>query len=149
MTPPDETPARRRRFLAYVLAGLSPWVALVFPGRVDVFFAWGWINLDPWNAVTVYEYLFVYTRGPLALPRHIQAWPIATLLYAGAFASALAGVLFGREDRRLTAGLAALSMLSVLRFSAGFARPSITPVPIGVAVVALVVWWYDADLLTA
>jgi len=113
-------PRRHRRFLALLLAGLAPWVVLIAPSGRDVFFAWGWINVEGWHVFHLYEYLFEFTRGPRALPRRLQAWPIATALYAGALASALCGVLFGREDRRVTAGLAVFAMLSLLQFAAGF-----------------------------
>jgi len=143
----DADPRRYRRFLALLLAGLSPWVVLAFPGQTDVFFAWGWINLDGLHVVTLYEYLFEFTRGPRALPRRIQAWPIATALYAGALASALGGLVLGREDRRITAGLAIFAVLSLLQFAAGFTRPGVTPLPVGVVAVLVVLWWFDGDLL--
>jgi len=143
----DAEARRAGRFLALLLAGLSPWVVLAFPGQTDVFFAWGWINLEGLHVVTLYEYLFEFTRGPRALPRRIQAWPIATLLYAGALASALAGVLFGREDRRVTAGLAVFAAVSMLQFAAGFAGRGVTPLPVGVVAVLVVLWWFDGDLL--
>jgi len=143
----DADPRRHRRFLALLFAGLSPWVVLVFPDRLDAFFAWGWINVDGWHVVVLDEYLFELTPGPRSLPRRLQAWPMATALYAGALASALGGLLVGREDRRVTAGLAAFAMLSLIRFAAGFARPGVTPLPVGVVAVLVVLWWFDGDLL--
>ena len=140
-------PRRRRRFLALALAGLSPWLLFSTPRQLDVVFAWGWINVETWHVVTLYEYLFEFTRGPRSLPRHLQAWPIATALYAGALASALSGLLVGREDRRLTDGLAVLAMLSLLRFAAGLSYAGATALPVGVVTVPVVLWWYDADLL--
>jgi uncharacterized protein (TIGR04206 family) len=148
--PADATDTRtrpRRRLLALVLAGFAPWLVLVFPGQVDVLFAWGWVNTGTWHTVTLYEYLFEFTRGPRALPQHLQAWPVATALYAGALVSAFSGALFGREDRRVTAGLAVLSAVSLLRVAAGLSRPSVTALPVGVVVVLAVLWWYDGVLL--
>jgi len=142
------TGAAGRRLIAVILLGLAPWVVVLFPGQFDLVFAWGWINSENWNVVTMWDYLFEYTRGFGALPRHLQAWPLATLLYCCALFSAASGAAVDREDRRVTAGLLVLAALSMLRYTVGFGHPSATVVPLFIPAVLVVCWWFYADALT-
>ncbi len=143
----DRRPAIAR-LGAVVLLGLTPWVVVYFPGQFDLVFSWGWINSDNWNVVTMWEYLFEFTRGFRSLPSHLRAWPIATLLYCLALCSAASGVAIGREDRRVTAGLLVLAALSMLRYTVGFAHPRATVIPVFIPAVLVVCWWMYADALT-
>lgn len=137
--------ASARRLLVLVLVGLSPWIVVVFPTQIDLLFSWGWINTDPVNVVTMREYLFQRTLGFRTLPRHLQAWPVTTLLYALAVASAAGGCVLNSEDRRVTAGLVLFAALSLLHLTVGLARPDATPVPVGPVLMVAVVWWYDGS----
>lgn len=134
-----------RRVLAIGGLGVAPWVVVVFPGQSDFVFFWGWINSGTWHVVTVWEYLFELTRGPRSLPAHLQAWPIAALLYCCAMVSAVGGATLDREDRRVTAGLLVLAVCSMLRYAVGFAHPTAVPVPVFVPATLAVCWWYYAD----
>jgi|AntDeeMinimDraft_4_1070355.scaffolds.fasta_scaffold00017_50 uncharacterized protein (TIGR04206 family) len=137
-----------RRLVAVLLLGVAPWVVVRFPGQFDMVFSWGWINSYNWNVVTMWEYLFEYTLGLRSLPRHLQAWPVATVLYLCALTSASSGAAVATEDRRVTAGLLVLAALSILRYTIGFNNPRATVVPLFIPAVLVVCWWAYADVLT-
>ncbi|MFW5963276.1 MAG: TIGR04206 family protein [Natronomonas sp.] len=133
----------RRRLLAVFAVGLLPWTVLLV-GETTFVFAFGLVSLDPLHLTNVYEFLFVYTD---ALPRRLQAWPAGILLYAGALASATAG-LRGFEDPRLTGGLLAFAGVAHAQVSYGLFRTYGLPLselpvlPLGAIASWAVVWWY-------
>ncbi|MFC4549222.1 MULTISPECIES: TIGR04206 family protein [Halorussus] len=133
--------ARRRTSIFALLATLAllfvPWTIL---GGRDFVFLWGLATLDPVHVTTITDYLFVYTAG---LPRRLLAWPVSSLLYLLAVGSAAGGLLVGREDRRVTAGLLVLSGVSHLWFALGMVRRStLVAIPLGTVLVWAVAWWF-------
>jgi uncharacterized protein (TIGR04206 family) len=127
----------RRRFLLVLAVGVIPWTAVSTRGITTLLHPIGLLNFTPPYLVFLPEYVFVYTGG---LPDYILAWPIGVLVYLLALASA-AGGLFGREDRRLTAGLLVLVALTQLSVATGFSRRlNYVAVPF-VTVAAVAVAW--------
>ncbi|MFC7045843.1 TIGR04206 family protein [Halobacteriaceae archaeon GCM10025711] len=134
-------PATSRRRLAALLApAVLPWSLFFFGGDLRLVFAWGLVNPGSVHVVTLWEYLFSFTMGPASLPGRLLAWPVGTLLYVLALASAFGGRVL-REDRRLTVGLLALAGGSHLGFAVGNSRPGTVAVPVGVVVLWAVAWW--------
>jgi uncharacterized protein (TIGR04206 family) len=135
------------RLLAVLAAGVVPW-SLVFAGEeLTVVFAFGLVDPVPLYLTDVVTYTFVHTRG---LPEFLFAWPVGTVLYAVALASAASGHLLGREDRRATAVLLVLVGLTQVSFAWGFTRRLGTvALPLGAFVSWTVVWWYDWPALRA
>ncbi|MFD1684772.1 TIGR04206 family protein [Halobellus litoreus] len=117
-----------------------PWSVQVFSGRDATFvFAWGLLNTNPPSVTTLYEFLFVYTRG---LPEYILAWPLSTVLYGGALVSAVSGWLVGWEDPRVTGGLLAVAAVAQLQLAWGFSlQPTRTAWPVGALALLSVAWW--------
>jgi uncharacterized protein (TIGR04206 family) len=141
---PDRRSTRelRRRLGPFLVLLLIPWSVLVYErGVVTLLFPWGLVTPSAGSATTLYHYLFVYTAG---LPDYILAWPTAVALYLLAGLSALAGVVRGREDRRLTAGLLGLAGIALLGLARGFSlQPGRFALPLGtlaLAVVAVLAW---------
>ncbi|MEF8977071.1 MAG: TIGR04206 family protein [Halapricum sp.] len=135
----------RRRLILVALVGLLPWTLVATGGLTTLFFPFGFLGVDaPLRVVTIYEYLFVFSRG---LPQYIYAWPLGVVLYSLALVSAVLG-LIEREDRRLTAGLLVLVALTQLQFAVGFGRRSgYTAVPFASITTLTLVWWvYWPDL---
>lgn len=142
--PADETDRwpPGRRFLLVVAVGVAPWTVLVFDGGVSFVFPWVLVTVPPFGVTTLPDYVFKYTAR---LPPTLRAWPMSTVLYACALASATASAWW-REDRRLTAGLLVLAGLSHLAFTIGLANPSQLTIPTGPLLISLVVWrvyWPD------
>ncbi len=137
-----------RRALAALLAlAVVPWTVLASDGGVGFVFAWGLANPAPPHVVTLPDYLFRLSGGPVGLPERLLAWPVSVLLYLGAVASAAGGRVFGREDRRVTGGLLVLAGLSHLAFALGTARTGLTPIPVGPVLLWAVAWWaYGGEL---
>jgi uncharacterized protein (TIGR04206 family) len=118
----------RYRLLAHLLLGVSPWVLVVWPTGAYAVSALFWVDVAPLGITTLPGFLAA-SGGPL--PAHLLAWPVATLCYLGALASALAG-RWDREDRRLTAGLLALAGVALVRFVGGVSvQRAITAFPLG------------------
>jgi uncharacterized protein (TIGR04206 family) len=136
MEPRDLRPRRRSR-LVDLLALCSllavPWVVLGYErGPTTLLFAWGLLTPDPFSVTDVYAYFFRYTVG---LPDWILAWAVGIACLVGALLSAAAGVVLGREDPRVTAGLLALVGLASVVVSVGFAgQPGRFGLPLGAAV---------------
>ncbi|MFB6135926.1 MAG: TIGR04206 family protein [Halobacteriaceae archaeon] len=127
-----------RRLLAGLLvAGLLPWVVVLYPGGWYATFSWGWVDPAPLHVVSLPTYYFEYARGPL--PRSLLAWPLAAVIYLGALAS------LAVADRRVTTGLLVLAGVDVFWFGAGLSgQRGITAVPVGAVVLfvaALWTWW--------
>ena len=137
----------RRRLAAYLLAGLVPWTVLVAGPSVTVVFSFGLVTPAPLHLTDTLSYVFVHTR---TLPRFLAAWPVGALCYLLALASALAGAVLDREDRRLTAGLLALAGLSQLLLAWGLSRRAGTlAIPVGTLACWGVVWWFEWPVLRA
>ncbi|WP_338741976.1 TIGR04206 family protein [Haloplanus salilacus] len=130
-----------RRTLAAMLALLAvPWSIQTFAGgRPPTYvFAWGLVNVDPVGVTLLTDFLFRYTMG---LPPYILAWPLSVGCYLLALASAVAGRVTGREDRRVTAGLLAAAAVAQVTLARGFSvQPDRAAWPLG-AVACLAVAW--------
>jgi len=131
--------SRSKPFLiaGIVLAGLLPWVVVLYDGGGYAVNALGWLDVGSWHAVSLPTYYVTYARG--SLPRSLSAWPVASLLWVAALGSvALA-------DRRVTAGLLVLGGVDVFWFALGLGgQQGITAFPIGsivLFVAALGTWW--------
>ncbi|MFA1610714.1 TIGR04206 family protein [Halobellus rubicundus] len=117
-----------------------PWSVQVFAvGDATFLFAWGLVNTNPPSVTTLFDFLFVYTRG---LPAYILAWPLSTLCYAAALASAAVGWRTGREDPRVTAGLLVVGAVAQFRLAWGFSvQPGRTAWPVASVAFLAVAWW--------
>lgn len=126
----------RWRLLAALIVGVLPW-SVVISGQLSLVFSFGLVNVQPLHLTTVWDYVFVYTRG---LPRFLLAWPISTLLYVGGLVSILSGRL-GIEDERVTAGLFAFAGCSQLWVAWGFTRRlSSGAIPLGAGLLFVLAW---------
>ncbi len=135
-----------RRLAVLCSLSLLPWVVIVYPGEVDLVFGWGLLNSSPVHLVHLYDYLFVHTLGPAALPPHLLAWPLSVSFYLAALCSGGLS-LVDREDRRLTACLVLVAALSNLRMWWGLSTTGLTAVPLGaIGMVAYTWWFHTADL---
>jgi hypothetical protein len=118
-----------------VLLNSDPSLTLVFP--------WSLINVTPRDPVqtlhvfSIVEYLGTATMSYGGLPASLRAWPVALALHMLAVVSAGMGWAFGREDRRVTAGLLTLAGGASLWVAIGLgnrigatvgADPVVTPV---------------------
>lgn len=134
----------RRRSLALLAAGLLPWVVVVSGGEVGLVLSWGLADPASGDVTTLPAY--VRLTGGLAVSRHLLAWPVAVVLYLAAVASAAAGAVLGREDRRVTAGLLVLAGATLLPVAAGVGRQAgVAAVPLGSLVCWAAAWagWRD------
>lgn len=128
----------RRRLLALLAAGLLPWVVVVSGGEVGLVLSWGLADPTSGDVTTLPAY--VRLTGGLAVSRHLLAWPVATVLYLAAVASAAGGAL-GREDRRVTAGLLVVVGATLLPVAAGVGRATgVAAAPVGSAVCWAAAW---------
>jgi uncharacterized protein (TIGR04206 family) len=133
---------RDRRLLAVAALFLIPWTVVPSGANLALVFPWGLANTTPPGVTTLPDYLLLYTRG---LPRHLRAWPVATVLHACALASAGAGTFrTGLEDRRVTGGLLALAGVSSLQVTLGLLGTGVVAVPLGTAAAWTVAWWFHA-----
>jgi uncharacterized protein (TIGR04206 family) len=142
----DETPRRsptgdrgieRRRAALVLAAGAVPWAVIPYERGSALLFSVGQVTSPPLVFQPVYRYLV--QGGPL--PQPLLAWPMATFLYLlGLVSAGLA--LVGQEDRRVTAGLFALSGLDLLYFAVAFSsvRLRVVAFPIGVVALWLAAW---------
>ncbi len=147
---------------AAVAALLAVPMAVVPSGTGDLTLVtlWGFLNTeaaDPnasYHLYPVWSYFLEQPRSFEALPASIRVWPVAIGFHLLAIASAVAGVTFGREDRRVTGGLLVLAALATLwvsfglagRFGVGRTAGLLTVIPTGAAgtlAVALVVYGRD------
>jgi len=91
----------RRRVGVVVLAGLLPWVVVAWPGGWYPIFSAGFLRVE----TLAFTSLPTYVARVGAFPSHLQAWPIAVLLWAGAVVTAAVD----RVDSAVTVGLLALA----------------------------------------
>jgi uncharacterized protein (TIGR04206 family) len=134
-----------RRLAAIVALGLVPWSFVLAGDELTLVFAFGLVDPQPFHLTDTYTYVTAYTRG---LPRFLRAWPAGAGVYLLALASAVSGVLFDVEDRRVTALLLVLVGLTQLTFAWGFTRRALTVAfPLGTVLSWTIVWWFDWDTL--
>ncbi|MFB6123736.1 MAG: TIGR04206 family protein [Haloferacaceae archaeon] len=134
-------PHSTRRAVAAVLGLLAvPWTVLVYDsGYVTLVFAWGLVTPTRGTVTTLYHFLFRYTAG---LPEFILAWPVSVICYGFALASAVSGVLGGREDVRVTAGLLVFAGVAGLSVASGFSfQRGRVAYPLGTLACWAVAWW--------
>ncbi|WP_232702054.1 TIGR04206 family protein [Halobacterium wangiae] len=114
----------RRLVGVVVLAGLLPWVAVTWPSGWYPIFSVGFLRIES----LAFTSLPTYVDRVGAFPAHLQAWPIAVLLWAGAVVTALVD----RVDAAVTVGLLVLAGASVLSLSVSLSgQRGITAVPLG------------------
>lgn len=88
---------------------------------------WGFLNTSGGavpTGVQLYPVWSFFLDGSLpfgVLPDSIRVWPVALGFHLLAVASAAGGVVFGREDRRVTGGLLVLGALASLWITMGVA----------------------------
>ena len=135
-----------RRLAAIAGLAVLPW-SLVFAGsELTLVFSFGLVDPRPFYFTDLYSYLTLFTAG---LPRFLESWPIGVGLYVLALGSALSGVVFDREDRRVTAVLLILVGATQLSFAWGFSRRLAQfAIPVATIYAWAVVWWHDWDSLT-
>ena len=132
----------RKRLLAVFALLAVPWTVLSLGGEYTLVFGFGLFNTNPPQLVMLFGYLFRFTAGPETLPEYLLAWPTSLLLYGGALASALGGVL-GYEDRRVTAGLLVFAGLAQVSVALGLSRAiGRLAIPLGTGCLWLVAWWF-------
>ncbi|WP_159901907.1 TIGR04206 family protein [Salinirussus salinus] len=130
-----------RRLLVYAALFLVPWSVVNARGVVTFVFPFGLLNFAPLELTDVVSFATVYTER---LPEFLLGWPVGVGLYVAGLASVLSGLLFDREDPRVTAGLFAFAGVTQVTLALGFSRRvGTTAVPVGAALLWLAVWWYD------
>lgn len=138
----------RAAVAALLTLAVVPWV-IQFNGSGDLtaVMSWGLLNTDPWHALPLPSY-FGETQGLETLPWSLQVWPLGFGFYCGALLSAASGVVFEREDVRVTVGLLALSAItSVIVWWGLLGRGAAGTIPVGVIATAMVGWWFYYPLL--
>ena len=140
------TPAGDDRRLAVLcLLSVLPWTVTVYPEGTGLVFPWGLLSPSPaFGVVPIHDYYLTHTYAS-ALPPYLLAWGVSTAAYALAVASAAAGTVVAREDRRVTAALLLVAAVAHLRFTLGTDYAGITSVPLGPAVLVTTAWWFYAD----
>ncbi|MFB6072726.1 MAG: TIGR04206 family protein [Halobacterium sp.] len=115
---------RRRRFLAVLLAGVLPWVAVTWPGGWYPIFAVGFAHLDPPSFTT----LPAWVDRVGTVPSRFSAWPVATVLYG----AGLAAAAIDDADGVVVAGLLALSAANVALLAMSLSgQRGVLAVPVG------------------
>lgn len=136
---PDRTD--RASFVVLLLLVALPWSVQTFTrgGGTTFVFAWGLFNTQPPNATYIWDFFLRYTQG---LPGYIYAWPVSVLCYLGAVVSGFVGLVFGREDPRVTGGLLVVAGVAQLSLARGFSvQPYRTAWPLGTVAFLVVAWW--------
>jgi len=135
-----------RRLAAVLALGVLPWTVAV-AGTVTFVFPFALVDPNTGAVTPIVDYYVQYTT---TLPQYLRTWGIGVGCYLGAVASVVSGRVFGREDRRVTAGLLVLAGLTQLSLAHGFSRqPGRFAVPIGTILCLAVVWWYDWPAIRA
>jgi uncharacterized protein (TIGR04206 family) len=131
----------RAAFVVLLLLLAVPWSVQTFTrgGGTTFVFAWGLFNTQPPNATYIWDFFFLYTQG---LPGYIYAWPLSVLCYAGAVVSGSVGLVFDREDPRVTGGLLVVAGVAQLSLARDFSvQPYRTAWPLGTLAFLVVAWW--------
>ncbi|ELZ86519.1 hypothetical protein C453_06768 [Haloferax elongans ATCC BAA-1513] len=125
---PDDS--RFGRFLLVFFAGVAPWsIQTYVSGSVTFLFAWGLFTPSPVSLTTITDFFFRFTRG---LPEYILVWPLGVACYLVALAGVTSGLLFDREDVRLTVAGLVCAGLTQLEVARGFSvQPGRTAWPLG------------------
>ena len=133
---------------AILTLAVVPWVLqLNGTGDLTAVMSWGLVNTNPWHALPLPSYLDA-TQGFSTLPQSLQVWPLGLGFYCGALLSAASGVVFEREDVRVTVGLLALSAItSVIVWWGLLGRGAAGTIPVGVIATAAVGWWFYYPVL--
>ncbi len=130
-----------RRLLAVLGLAVLPWTVVVHPESTTLLFPFGLVDPSTGHVTDLYNFTFTYTRD---LPNYLAAWPFGVGLYLLALANVALGLLFDREDRRVTAGLLVLVGLTQVSVAWGFLRrPGYTAFPFGTMACWLAVWWFE------
>jgi uncharacterized protein (TIGR04206 family) len=129
------------RLGAILALAVLPWSLVFANGELTLVFTFGLVDPRPLYLTDLITFVTVRTGG---LPQFLLSWPIGVGIYLLAVASAASGVLFGREDRRVTAALLVLVGLTQLSMAWGFSRRIGTvALPLGTLLSWAVVWWFD------
>ena len=133
---------------AILTLAVVPWVLqLNGTGDLTAVMSWGLVNTNPWHALPLPSYLDA-TQGFSTLPQSLQVWPLGLGFYCGALLSAASGVVFEREDVRVTVGLLALSAItSVIVWWGLLGRGAAGTIPVGAIAAAMVGWWFYYPVL--
>jgi len=128
---------------AIIVLAFIPWVIQSNgAGDLTAVMSWGLLNTNPWQTLPLPTYLGA-TQGFETLPWSLQVWPLGLGFYCGALGSAAAGVVFEREDMRVTVGLLGLSgVASVIVWWGLLGRGTRGVIPVGVVAVGIVIWWF-------
>lgn len=159
---PSAVDGRLDRRLGWVLVtGLLAVPMAVIPdaGDLTVVSLWGFLNTaapaPAFGGYPVWSFFLDQSRGFGSLPASIRVWPVAIGFHLLAAASATAGLLLDREDRRVTGGLLVLAAAATLwvsagvatRFGVGSTAGWFTVIPVGaLATLAVAAWAYGRDL---
>ena len=138
----------RAAVAALLTLAVVPWVVQFnAPGDLTAVMSWGLLNPNPWHALPLPSY-FAETQGLETLPWSLQVWPLGFGFYCGALVSAASGVVFEREDVRVTVGLLALSAItSVIVWWGLLGRGAAGTIPVGAIAMAMVGWWFYYPVL--
>jgi uncharacterized protein (TIGR04206 family) len=132
------TGARRRLLALFALAVVPGSVVIVGGDSLTLVFPLFIFEWPSIHTLRIDRYLQFTTA---AIPRFLLAWPIGTLTYALALASA-ALELRNREDPRVTGGLLVLVGFAFLSMTLGFSRRAhYTAIPLGTVVTWTMAWW--------
>lgn len=140
----------RGAVVAVLVVGLVPWSVLW--GRSDTVLVMAWGLFDPSNIHLHSLYTLLTESWPSywLLPHSLRVWPVGTGLYGLALASAGSGLVFQREDPRVTGGLLVLAGIAALWVTIGIAVMTgggTVAVPVGALALWLVAWqWYGPAL---
>jgi uncharacterized protein (TIGR04206 family) len=115
---------RRRRAGVVLLVGLLPWVVVTWPDGWYPMFSLGFLRVE----TLTFTSLPAYVERVGDVPSHLQPWPIAVLLWAGAVVT----TLVDRVDVAVTVGLLALAGASVLSLAVAPDGPrGLNALPVG------------------
>ncbi|WP_224447317.1 TIGR04206 family protein [Haloprofundus salilacus] len=138
------TPTTPRTLLVLLSLWLLPWSVLLVGGRpATLVFPWGLVDPSSGSVVSISSYLFEFTGGFGSLPAYLRAWPASVVAFLLATTSAAVGVLFDREDPRVTGGLLVIAGVGQLSLALGFAQAGgRLALPVGTAALWAVGWWF-------
>jgi len=115
--------ARRRVVAVAVLAGLLPWVVVVWENGAYPLFSVGFLYTES----LTFTSLPAWVERTGTVPPQYRAWPVATTLWLAGTVAAVLNV-----DRRVTAGLLVLAAGSVGSLALALSRQqTVTGVPLG------------------